>query len=80
MNRLEEGLRNVQGDSTALFGEGTIPFPLGKEPTGREGADVGKGTKIFVGDVDSHSRWLHVPHLARESVQYFGESRFRTLG
>jgi hypothetical protein len=68
MNRLEEGLRNVQGDSTAPLGKRPIPFPLGEKPTGCEGADVGKGTKIFVGDVDSHSRWLHVPRFAGEAV------------
>jgi hypothetical protein len=46
----DSGARRVT--PAALFGKLPISFPFGEEPTGGEGADVGEGTELFVGDVD----------------------------
>jgi hypothetical protein len=54
----DSGARRVT--PAALFGKLPISFPFGEEPTGGEGADVGEGTELFVGDVDFHSRRLHL--------------------
>jgi hypothetical protein len=50
-----EGLGSHQGDSTPPFGKLPVSFPPGEQPTGGEGAYVGKGTELFVRDVYFYS-------------------------
>jgi len=70
----------VQGNPAALFRKPPIPFPLREEPAGGEGADIAKRAEMLVGDVDSHSRRLHLPRLGGKPAQYVGEPRFRIFG